>query len=101
MDAKVIDDPEKGMHLSLFERKHAAYLRKIPSFADWMHFNLFVPFTNYGGCCEYSYWIDFVEFKGDIIKMQPYSNFVPALKRLVHAWLCFALFFTLNLFASP
>ena len=60
-DASILDDPEKNRHMNWHERKHSAYLRKIPSFADWIHFNFFIPFNYFGGQCEYSYWIDFVD----------------------------------------
>ena len=82
VDAEVLDDPKKGMHLSLHERKHAACLREIPSFADWFHFNCFTPFTYFGGQCEYSHWIEFVDGRGDVTKMRRFSNILPALKRI-------------------
>ena len=100
-DAEILDDPEKGMHLSLLERKHAACLRERPSFADWFHFNCFTPFTYFGGQCEYSHWIDWVDRRGDVTKMQRWSNLLPALKRMGHAWLCFALFYGLSQIATP
>jgi len=100
-DAEILDDPARGMHLSLLERKHAGYLRETPSFADWFHFNCFTPFTYFGGQCEYSYWIDWVECRGDVTKMQRWANLKPALRRLFDAWLCFGLFYCLNLIANP
>ena len=101
LDAEMLDDPDKGMHLSLLERKHAACLRERPTFADWFHFNCFTPFTYFGGCCEYSHWIEWVECRGDVTKMQRWSNFGPALRRMGQAWLCFTLFYLLNLVATP
>ena len=101
VDAELLDDPKKGRHLTLLERKHAACLRKRPSFADWIHFNCFTPFNYFGGSVEYSHWIDWVDCTNDVRKMRPYSNFIPAIRRLFDAWLCFGLFYLLNQFATP
>ena len=43
-DAEALSDPAKSVLLTAQERRFAEPLRKLPCFADWCHFNLFLPF---------------------------------------------------------
>jgi len=74
VDGEVLDDPVKGKHLTNYERKNAAYVRELPSFKDWFIYNMFTPFAFVGESIEYGIFDDFINMRGDIIKMRPFSN---------------------------
>ena len=101
VDAEHLDDPVKSKHLISYERKFAAYARELPSFYDWASYNLFTPFSFIGESIEYGLYDNFINMRGDIIKMRPHSNVIPAIQRFVHSLICFVVFYYLSIIAEP
>ena len=99
MDAEILDDAVKGKHLLAMERKYAAYVRTLPSFADWCHYHMFAPFSFIGESIEYGIFDDFINFRGDIKKMRPFANVVPAIRRHMEHLMCFFVFYSLGMMA--
>ena len=79
VDAELLDDPVKGKHLISYERKYAAYLLELPSYLDWFIYNTFTPFSFVGESVEYGIFDDYINMRGDITKMRPFSNAFSAL----------------------
>ena len=79
VDAELLDDPVKGKHLISYERKYAAYLLELPSYLDWFIYNTFTPFSFIGESLEYGIFDDYINMRGDITKMRPFSNAFSAL----------------------
>lgn len=101
VDGELLDDPVKGKHLISYERKYAAYLRELPFYADWFAYNMFTPFAFCGESIEYGIFDDFINMRGDITKMRPFSNVFSAVQRHIHSLICFAVFYYLSLLATP
>lgn len=100
MDAEVLDDDVKGKHLTARERKFAKYLKERPSFEDWCHYNFFLPFSFIGDFYDFGDYVEFINFRGDIAKMRPYSNLLPWLQRWIESTLCWFVFYQLGQMAS-
>jgi len=100
IDGELLDDPVKGAHLTQRERKYAEYLRERPSFEDWCHYNFFLPFSFIGDFYEYGAFIDFINYQGDVKKMRPLSNFVPALQRFCEQLLCWTVYYQMGQMAN-
>ena len=101
VDAELLDDPVKGKYLTSRERHFAEYLRKVPSFMDWFNYNMFTPFSFIGESIEYGIFDDFINYRGDITKMRPYSNIFPAVRRQIESIICFSVFYSLSFIAEP
>ena len=101
VDGELLDDPVKGKHLISYERKYAAYVRELPAYKDWFIFNMFTPFSFVGESIEYGIFDDFINMRGDIIKMRPFSNVMPAIERNIHSIICLTLFYNLSLLVEP
>ena len=101
VDGEVLDDPEKGKNLISYERKYAAYVRELPAYKDWFFYNMFTPFSFCGESIEYGVFDDFINMRGDIAKMRPFSNVYSAVQRNTHSIICFAVFYYLGMLAEP
>ena len=101
VDGEKLDDPEKGKHLISYERKFAAYVRELPSFAEWFTYNMFTPFSFIGESIEYGIFDDFINMRGDITKMRPGSNIFSAIQRNTHSIICIAVFYYISMLAEP
>ena len=99
MDAKILDDSEKSKLMTAHERKYASYVRTLPSFADWCHYHMFAPFSFMGESIEYGIFDDFINFRGDIKKMRPFANVVPAIRRHLEHLMCCFVFYSLGAMA--
>ena len=76
-------------------------MRELPSYADWFAYNMFTPFAFCGESIEYGIFYDFINMRGDITKMRPFSNVFSAVQRHIHSLICFAVFYNLSLLAEP
>ena len=101
VDAELLDDQVKGAQLTDRERHCAKYLRKRPSFEDWCHYNLFLPFSFIGDFYDFVDYVEFINMTGDVSKMRPFSNVVPFLKRWLESLLRWFVFYQLGQMASP
>lgn len=101
VDGELLDDPVKGKHLTTYERKCAAYVRELPPFKDWLTYNMFTPFSFIGESIEYGLFDDYINMRGDITKMRPFSNVFAAVQRNVHSIICIAVYYYLSMIAEP
>lgn len=100
VDGEVLDDEEKGKHLTSRERKFANHLRERPSFEDWCHYNFFLPFSFIGDFYDFGDYMDFINYRSDVKKMRPFSNVLPWLQRWAESSLCWFIFYQLSLMAN-
>ena len=101
VDGELLDDSVKGKHLTASERKYAAYVRELPAYKDWFIYNMFAPFSFIGESVEYGLFDDYINMRGDITKMRPFSNVFTAIQRFVHSIICIAVFYYLSMVVDP
>ena len=95
-DSAKLDDEKKAKELTSRERYHAEALREIPSFLDWCHYFMLMNCSPLGGPpTEYRFFKEFINYEGDVTKMRPFSNFLPALRRYIETLLCMVTFLVL------
>lgn len=62
---------------------------------------MFLPFSFIGDFYDYGVFVDFINYRGDVAKMRPFSNFAPAFKRFCESLLCWWVFYQLGKMVDP
>ena len=95
-DAEKLKTKEKSEELTSRERYHAEALKELPSFLDWCHYFMMINTATCGAPIEYRPSMEWLNHTGDIAKMTPFSNFLPALRRYGEVLLCMACFLVIQ-----
>jgi hypothetical protein len=73
------DGAADAVGLTSREKKYA--LQDLPSFFDYCHYMFNLQSAVVGPSFEFRDWNEFINLRGDISKMRPGSNYLPALFR--------------------
>jgi len=62
---------------------------------------MFAPFSFIGESMEFGMYEDFINFKGDVTRMKPLTNVVPAIRRQLEHLVCFSVCYSFMMIADP